>query len=164
MASTSPMRSIRDRSSTIAWVSAWAPPQTPEPAPLGMTAVPVWLGQARTSATSSVPVGEAPRAGFGQVAAAAPAEQRQRPGVDRALAAGLPVGADGAVGQAAGQDIQGAHQADSRPRPVTGLAACAGPDVNVGGRGLIPWAGVAIDATRAAAAEIVETYPPESAG
>ena len=39
------------------------------------------------------------RGGFGQVVAADPAEQRQRPGVDRVVAQGLPVGADGAVGQ-----------------------------------------------------------------
>ena len=55
------------------------------------------------------------RGGFGQVVAADPAEQRQRPGVGRALAQRLRVGAYGAVGQAAGQHLQGTHQPDSRP-------------------------------------------------
>ena len=56
-------------------------------------------------------------AGFGQVVAADPAEQRQRPGVDGVVVQRLRVSAHGAAGQAAGQDVQGAHQADSRPRP-----------------------------------------------
>ena len=55
------------------------------------------------------------RDGFGQVVAADPAEQRQRPGIGRALAQRLRVGAYRAVGQAAGQHLQGTHQADSRP-------------------------------------------------
>ena len=64
--STGPMRSIRDRSRTTASLSAVAPPQTPEPAPLGTTAVPVWLAQARTVATSPVVAGEMTAAGSGR--------------------------------------------------------------------------------------------------
>ena len=60
------------------------------------------------------------RGGFGQVVAADPAEQRQRPGVGRVLAQRLGVGAYRAVGQAAGQHLQGTHEADSRPRRVGG--------------------------------------------
>ena len=47
-------------------LSAVAPPQTPEPAPLGMTAVPVSLAQARMVATSPVVAGEMTAAGSGR--------------------------------------------------------------------------------------------------
>ena len=50
----------------VASALACAPPQTPEPAPLGTTAVPVWLAQARTVATSPVVAGEMTAAGSGR--------------------------------------------------------------------------------------------------
>ena len=75
--------------------------------------------------------------GFGEVVAADPAQERQRPGVGGVVAQRPRVGADGAGGQAAGQDVQGAHQADSRPRlacPASRGPGLRGPGTRVPAR------------------------------
>jgi hypothetical protein len=56
--STPVMRFMRDMSTTTGPSSASAPPHTPEPAPLGITAVRVSEAQASTMATSSAEAGK----------------------------------------------------------------------------------------------------------
>jgi hypothetical protein len=62
------------------------------------------------------------RGGEGKLVAADAPQQRQRPGVDGVLAQRLRVGPHGAVGQAADQKFEGAHDADRNPRVGPGSA------------------------------------------
>ena len=57
------------------------------------------------------------RGGDRQVVAAGPPQQGQRPGVDGPVAQEVGIGRDRAVPEAAGENINGVHGADSNPVP-----------------------------------------------
>ena len=125
--STSPIWSIRDRSRIDRAGLRLAAPHTPEPPPRGITAVPVSLAQARTVATSSVLAGKTTAAGS---ASSSPRTRRSSSSVHESMARSRSIPASVLtvpVGQAADQNVQGAHQADSRPRtPSPASARAAG--------------------------------------
>src|SRR6185437_4588636 len=85
--STWPTRSIRDRSRITAPARACAPPHTPEPAPRGITAVPVSVAQASTVATSCVLAGKTTAAGAGS---SSPRTRRSRSSVHESMARSRP--------------------------------------------------------------------------